>query len=316
MYVLIGAGRKGKIGNTEFHYNDTTDYYLYRNEYGTDGQLKEIKKFNSELIQNQRIVCSKTATGERLVYYNRNNIEKEIIVTGTNKTTKLYSDLNDYKKPTHTIIEALNKKGSPIKETIEAVGGLVNSETLYTYDEHNNVINEKSRIRNAWGQGEDVLITIRYDYDNKGNWVRKIVFKNGKVKSWIERVIYYASSPSDYTRIVEQDKQVTERHKRLKIKEKQYEDSVAVRQRQIEDSIAVRKKQIEDSIEAVTAKLDAIIENELLQNHVTVSVNKKGKVTTTNTVKTGNVSTRLKNGKVTGISFNFGSSSSKKKKTK
>ena len=48
----------------------------------------------------------------------------------------------------------------------------------------------------------------------------------------------------------------------------------------------------------------------------TVSVNKKGKVTTTNTVKTGNVSTRLKNGKVTGVSFSFGSSSSKKKKTK
>ena len=46
----------------------------------------------------------------------------------------------------------------------------------------------------------------------------------------------------------------------------------------------------------------------------TVSVNKKGKVTTTNTVKTGNVSTRLKNGKVTGISFNFGSSSKKKSK--
>ena len=48
----------------------------------------------------------------------------------------------------------------------------------------------------------------------------------------------------------------------------------------------------------------------------TVSVNKKGKVTTTNTIKTGNVSTRLKNGKVTGISLNIGGSSSKKKKSK
>ena len=58
MRILVGAGRKGKIGNTELNFNDTTDVYLYSNDYGVDGQIKEIKKFSKGGIQIQKISCS------------------------------------------------------------------------------------------------------------------------------------------------------------------------------------------------------------------------------------------------------------------
>ena len=269
MRILVGTGRKGKIGNTEFQYNDTTDCYRYNNMYDTDGKIKEINKF-SKHGQIQRIIYSNTMTSNNAVYWGKNNIEKEIITTNTSKTTKLYSSINDYKSPYTIIVETLNKKGLTVKKSIEVVGGLGTSETIYTYDEHNNIINETSKVRNAWGQGENVLITNRYDYDKNGNWIRKIVFKNGIVKSWTERVIFYASSLSDYSKIVEQDKQVSEKHKRIVKKERLYLDSI--HNKEIEE--AARKKQFEDSLaarEQLYKEMDVIIERELLQKHITAS---------------------------------------------
>lgn len=267
---IIVHGIKRKVGNTEFCYNDTTSYYSYSYDYGSGGQIKEIMKFGKGNDQIQKIVFSKTATGQRLEYWNRRNIDKEIITTTTSKITNEYTDLNDYKSPTNTKVETLNKNGLPIKETIKAVGGLATGETLYTYDEHNNVINETSKIRNAWGQGENIIITYRYDYDNKGNWVRKLEFKNGKLNTWTERKIYYASSPADYNKIVEIDNQAVEITKSRLLKEKQAIDSV----QNIEKEEAARKKQYEDSLVAINkfySELDAIIEKELLHKHITAS---------------------------------------------
>lgn len=266
MRILVGAGRKGKIGNTEFNFNDTTNYYRYRNEYSADGLLKEVSKF-SENGQILKVKYTRSATSEHAVYWGKRNIEKEIVTTKANITTKLYSEINDYKSPIGTIVETLNNKGLVVKKSSQAFGGLGTTETLYSYDEHDNVITETSKVSTAFG-GEKKAFTYRYDYDKKGNWIRKIGFNNGKVISWTERIIFYASSPSDYTKIVEQDKQVTERHIRIGNKERLYKDSIAARKKVYEDSIAARKKTYEDSLITVVCKLDEIIEKELLQKHI------------------------------------------------
>lgn len=267
---IIVRGIKRKVGNTEFFYNDTTNYYSYSYDYGAGGQIKEINKYEIGLNQIQKIICSKTATEERFEYWGRRNIDKVLISTSTSRITKYYSYLNDYKSPTNTIVETLNKKGLPIKETIEAVGGLASGETIYTYDEYNNVINATSKIKNAWGQGENVITTYRYDYDNKGNWIRKLEFKNGELKTWTERTIYYASSPNDYNRIVENEKQALETIKNRLIKEKQCLDSI--HNKEIEE--AVRKKQHEDSLLAIKQlyeEMDLIIDREIIQKHIKAS---------------------------------------------
>ncbi len=267
---IIVRGIKRRVGNTEFFYNDTTNYYSYSYDYGAGGQIKEINKFGKKLDQIQKIKCSRTATEDRFEYWDRSNINKVIVTTSTSRTTKHYTFLNDYKSPTNTIIETLNKMGLPIKETIEAVGGLATGETLFTYDEHNNVINVTSKIRNAWGQGENVITTYRYNYDNKGNWIRKLEFKNGKLNTWTERTIYYASSPSDYNKIVEIEKQAIETIKNRLENEKQSLDSI--HNKEIEE--ATRKKQYEDSLIAIRQlyeEMDLIINREIIQKHITAS---------------------------------------------
>jgi TonB family protein len=266
MRILVGAGRKGKIGNTEFNFNDTTDCYRYRNEYSADGHLKEVSKY-SKNGQILKVKYTRSTTSENAVYWGKRNIEKVIITTKANRTTELYSEINDYKSPTFTIVETLNNKGLVVKKSSQFFGELISSETLYSYDEHDNVITETSKVSTA-SRGERKAFTYRYDYDKKGNWIRKIGFNNGKVISWTERIIFYASSPSDYTKIVEQDKQVTERHIKIGNKERQYKDSIAARKKVHEDSIAAKKKAYEDSLITVVCKLDKIIEKELLQKHI------------------------------------------------
>ena len=266
MRILVGAGRKSTIGNTEFNFNDTTNCYRYRNEYSADGLLKEVSIFNKN-EQILKVKYTRSTTSENAVCWGKRNIEKEIVTTKANRTTKLYSEINDYKSPIATIVETLNDKGLVVKISKQALGRFGTSETLYSYDEHDNVITETSKLSTAFG-GEKNAFTYRYDYDKKGNWIRKIVFNNGKVKSWTERIIYYVSSPSDYNKIVEQDKQMTERHIWIANKERLYKDSLATRKKVYEDSIAARKKAYEDSLIAVVCKLDEIIEKELLQKHI------------------------------------------------
>lgn len=266
MRVLVGAGRRCKIGDIGFNFNDTTNFYRYINEYSADGHLKEVSKYDENgLILKVKI--TRTANSYNVVYWRKRHIEKEITTTKTKIVTKEYSDINDYKSPISITVETLNNKGLVVKKTMKGLGGLGTCETIYSYDEYDNVITEADKISTVFG-GKKQVFSYRYDYDKKGNWVRKIKFVNGEVKSWTERIIFYASSPSDYNKIVKQDKQITEKHIRLRNKERQYEDSVAAREKKYEDSIAVINKVYEDSLINVVCKLDVLLEKELLQKHI------------------------------------------------
>lgn len=264
------ASNKRTIGDHVFNFNDTTEYFLYKYDYDGNGHIKEINKFDRNKSKIQKIVFTRTATEEKIVYWSKNNIQKEEIVSGTSKTTNYYSSFNDYKTPISIINEVLNRKGNPIKEIIKTGGGLQKSETIFTYDENGNVINESYKVRNFLGQGEDVLITRDYKYDKKGNWIRKLEYKNGELASWQERIIGYASSPNDYTKIIDNNKKLNERNLYMLNLYKHYSDSIQIREREE----AARKKQIEDSLaarELLYKEMDIIIEKELLQKHITAS---------------------------------------------
>lgn len=264
------ASNKRKIGDHVFNFNDTTEYYLYKYDYDANGQIKEINKFDRNKSKIQKIVFTRTATEEKIEYWGKHNIQKEEIICGTSKTTNYYSSFNDYKTPISIINEVLNRKGNPIKEIVKTGGGLQKSETIFTYDENGNVINESYKVRNFLGQGEDVLITRDYKYDKNGNWVRKLEYKNGELVSWKERVIGYASSPNDYTKIIDNNKKLNERNLYMLNLYKHYSDSIQLKEKEE----AARKKQIEDSLaerEQLYKEMDEIIERELLQKHITAS---------------------------------------------
>lgn len=270
MLITVGTGRKIEIGNGNYHYNDTTDYVLYKYTQSLgNNEVEKYRRNNSNLLElKQKILYWKNNGDDVVTYFKQNGnngtIEKEERRKGNTLTTEIWSSFNDLKSPISISRVTLNNDGFPIKMSVEAVGGLASGTYLYKYDEHNNVISEIRKEGNAFGEGEETLITRKYEYDNNGNWVRQLEFKNGVLKTWIERVIFYANTDSDYTKVVEQDKQVSERQFKIYQKEIRIKDSIA----NVAKEEAARKKRIEDSIKAVVAKLDVIIEREMLQKHL------------------------------------------------
>ena len=270
MLITVGAGRKIEIGDGNNHYNDTTDYVLYEYTHSLgNNEVEKYRRNNRNLLElKQKILYWKNNGDDVTTYFKQNGnhgtIEKEVRKKGNTLTIELWSDFNGELNPISISKQTLNNDGFPVKMSVEAVGGLAKGTYFYKYDEHNNVISEIRKEGNAFGQGEETLITRKYEYDNYGNWVRQLEFKNGVLKTWTERVIYYANSASDYTKVVEQDKQVTERQFKIYQKEKKTKDSID----NVAKEEAARKKQYEDSIKAVVAKLDVIIEKEMLQKHI------------------------------------------------
>lgn len=271
MLITVGAGRKLQIGDGNYHYNDTSNYILYKylkydnNTFGFNNGVVKYKRNKTSLEKVQEIIYWRKNNEDGVSYFNKSgDIDIEEITKGNTLTKKIWSSFNDRKSPISISIETLNNSGLPIKKSVEAVGGLASGTYMYKYDEHNNVISEIRKEGNAFGQGEETLITRKYEYDNNGNWVRQLELKNGVLKTWIERVIYYANSASDYTKVVEQDKQVSERQLKLYQKEKRIKDSID----NVAKEEAARKKQYDDSIKAVICNLDVIIEKELLQKHI------------------------------------------------
>lgn len=267
MCINAGTGRKIQINNSDYHYNDTTNHFVYKYNYNGDGRIMEAIKYikkNNVLTQTLRIVYSVTNNGKKIVYWTKHGIDKEEIYGTNTKTINGYSSFNDYKSPISISRITLNKNGFPIKMSVEAVGGITSGENVYTYDEHNNIIKEAIKAGNILGEGARTIITRKYDYDKNGNWIRQLEYKNGELKSWIERDIFYATSDSDYTKIVEQDRKITEKHLRIFQKEQRIKDSI---DNVIVEEVA-RKIQYEDSLKAVVSQLDVIIEKEMLQKHI------------------------------------------------
>lgn len=270
MLITVGAGRKLQIGDGNYHYNDTSNYILYKylkydnNTLGFKNGVVKYKRNKTSLEKVQEIDYWRNNNEDGVSYFNKSgDIDIEEITKGNTLTKKIWSSFNDRKSPISISIETLNNSGFPIKKSVEAVGGLASGTYMYKYDEHNNIISEIRKEGNAFGQGEETLITRKYEYDNNGNWVRQLEFKNGVLKTWIERVIYYANSASDYTKVVEQDKQVSDKQFKIYQKEMMVIDSL--------DNVAKVKAAYEDSIRAANNKLDSIIEKELLEKHITVT---------------------------------------------
>lgn len=260
MRINSGAGRKVEIGYGDFHYNDTINHVLYKNAYNDNGHIKEICKYENDdnnFVQTERIEYSKTNNEEKIVYWTKHGISKVEINDANTRTIGHYSSFNDYKSPIITTKEYLNKNGLPIKMLVESVGRVY--QVIYTYDEHNNLINETVK-----DDFVTKIITRQYSYDKNGNWVRLLEFEDGQLKIWKERDIFYAKSDSDYDKAVNDDKKAVETFLRISQKETRVKDSID----NVVKKEASRKKQYEDSIKSVVAKLDIIIEKEMLQKHL------------------------------------------------
>ena len=242
LFIHPQAGKRYSIGSETFNDNDTIEFIKYQNTYSEKGGISEIKTFRvktNESKQIERTVFSYFKGGKKITCYDEFGIKWENVFTNNKKSMRLKTS-NRYYEWTN-VVDILNVKEQITKRTItlERLDGTKFSETsqVFTYDEQGN---ETKRVDVSNPQKKDPSkdITSKYMYDNQGNWIRKMQYKGSKLISWEERDIYYATTDSDYNKIVEEDlKKEKERLAKLNYF------------RHVEDSILAEKRAVEKAIE-------------------------------------------------------------------
>lgn len=240
MLVSVGKGKEYWIDYSLYHLNDTTEHHLYQYAYDSEDRLKEIKSFRDKK-QYRRIVYNYTTTGKTITYYKEEGIVQEESYNGNIHVTKDYQlkeGVADY-----VTKETLNENSKPIKFEIRfgESFGVINGS--YAYNNQGDVIKivKGGRIQN---QQVNSTETMQYVYDKQGNWIKKMYYVDGKLKTWTERKITYAVSDEDYSKVVKEMKKREEDNKTIS-------DKVFNHIKHIQDSIQAIKQPLQDSIQAL-----------------------------------------------------------------
>lgn len=200
--VTIFKFDKEQLNEIEFHLKDsqciTEDTYkptssiLFNYQYiyenGEIVLLRDLKTGQNYKYSNDiaTVIVGENNTTE--TKYSRNVLVSKIIKDKNGNVVYSYVVDGNDKKKTITIIdngktqkgEQLYKNGKLLK-SIDAVSGLTSD---FSYNKEGNV----SEIKSSDG----MVLTYKYELDSKGNWVRKIEYKNGKPnKVWERSIEYY-----------------------------------------------------------------------------------------------------------------------------
>ena len=233
MCVNVGEGKEYWIDYSPYHLNDTTEHHLYQYAYNSEDRLKEIKCFRGKK-QYRRIVYNYTTTGKTITYYKEEGIEQEESYNGNIHVTKDYQlkeGVADY-----VTRETLNDNNKPIKFEVR-VGesfGVVNGS--YAYNNQGDVIKivKGGRIQN---QQVNSTETMQYVYDKQGNWIKKMSYVDGKLKTWTERDITYAVSDDDYSKKLKEAKMIEATGQKISDMVKHTQDSIQAIKQPLQDSI-------------------------------------------------------------------------------
>lgn len=209
--MIIQEKGEGQYKNNgeSFINNDTIKQYIYENIYGPSGNIKEILKKEvayNYLEQTERIVFSDATGGLKYTCYDKYGVIREF--SRKNNIEKLRVKNSNIYYEWLIITTVLNNKGRKIKSSIvyERLNGstfMGNSES-YVLDARGNII-KSSFTSSQQKRDPSGDITVKYQYDNNGNWTSKKQYRGGKLISWEEREIFYATDEKDYNNIVEED---------------------------------------------------------------------------------------------------------------
>ncbi len=240
MTIHAEKGKSYNFNGETFVDNDTTEHFIYANTYGPDGKIKEIIKkqvTNWETKQLERIVFSNSTGGWKYICYDKNGIIREFL--RNNNTSKMRIKNSNRYYEWAIFKEIYNNKGQRINSTIEyeRLNGTTffgNSQS-FQLDVHGNVIksNYTSSQQKRDPSGD---ITVKYTYDNLGNWTSRKQYQGGNLISWEERSIFYATEERDYNNIVEEDARNDEKRIARLNYFRHIEDSVLQAQKELEEA--------------------------------------------------------------------------------
>lgn len=318
MTINIGSSKRSIwYKNERISDNDTTDFFSYENKYNSDGTIKEIKKykvFHGEAAQTSRVVITNSSGIKKVTFYSLSGMEREDTYSNNKRISKNSTPSNVFDWTNY--IDVYNKDGLVIQKTASWVmrnGSLFAEEIYkYDYDANKNIIKEsifESKQKNV----PQKTITTKYIYDNHGNWTRKMQFHGSRLISWRERDIFYASTESDYNKIIDDDL-TKERESKLykaKMYYKHEKDSIAaqlLREKQLKDSLG-NANRVRDSIDNEKSIIIAsIFEKELLQKSIDVDYNTKVEYSTkykSYLLKFSGIKNELKKCEIQGSKINF-----------
>ena len=218
MVINIGKGKLYKINNESICDDDTTGIIKYNNVYTVDGRIAETKVFkvnyrSSEQIE--RVVYKYTPDGIKIIVYDLYGVLREI----TNSRSIRVQRTDTKAFYWEVLTDRLDSKGHIIKrnETHESSDGKKRnvSNEIRDYDDHGNVIKQTFFSARDNKSPMDIL-TLKYTYDNFGNWKQKLLYRGNKLISWEERDITYATDENDYDFFIQDNtKQEELRKKRI-----------------------------------------------------------------------------------------------------
>lgn len=129
--------------------------------------------------------------------------------------------------------------------------GATSEETYYRYNSMGDLIASESNMDAMvdWSyESHDRGIRYIYEYDKYGNWILRKSYENGRIVTWTEREITYASSSAEIMDLMRHEERRIFLKDSLDRRNRFVRDSIAKRQQFIKDSIATRQQFVRDSI--------------------------------------------------------------------
>lgn len=104
-------------------------------------------------------------------------------------TNSIYNRLGYKVEPSKTrTIYSYDKKGNVIKEDYYNNSNEISRSTNFKYDKRGNVVYEEEL---DYDDMEKEIITYKYKYDRKGNWIEQVASCNGETRAIKREIAYY-----------------------------------------------------------------------------------------------------------------------------
>lgn len=184
-------GNNGKIREEKSFLRETSVQYITTYTYDSNNNLQTEQRLNSDYkrlytINNKynnknQLLQTETLNKDNTLEYSE---VRTYDTKGNMTSNRTYDGFADGK-----ILEEFKyDNNNNLIERKEIVNQEIVSHQLYTFDDHNNMIYEKTV-----GKTNKSAIDrkIRYEYDKKGNWIKKTITIDNEPKYVVERTITY-----------------------------------------------------------------------------------------------------------------------------
>ncbi len=184
-------GNNGKIREEKSFLRETSVQYITTYTYDSNNNLQIEQRLNSD-YKRLYTINNKYNTKNLLLQtetLNKDNkLEYSEVRTfdakGNMTSNRIYDGFADGK-----ILEEFKyDKNNNLTERKEIINQAITSHQLLTYDNHNNVVYEKTV-----GKDSKLIVDrkVHYEYDKNGNWIKKTITIDNEPKYVVERKITY-----------------------------------------------------------------------------------------------------------------------------